>query len=407
MAVPRRLAWLPRGNVRTISATNFLAGLYQSALNVVLQPFVLALGGGLTAVGLLQALSGRIGGLVSALVQPVGGYLADVRGRRPVAILGSLLTIASMALLIAGAAFQREPWALAALVLPGFLCMALGMVSSPAIQSTIAESAEPRRRVSAYATATFFWVLPGALLAIPLGLASDRLGYGAVFGVALGLESANLVLFARFLRETAPRGEVHAWRERIAATLRPPREIRGLFWVVAMDAFAWGLAAGILNGLLKKQFGFSNLELASIAAVWALCFAAFLPPTAALVNRLGPKRVILFSEALGVPIMLGWLFSRQLEHFLLVSVLNGLTAATWVPVVNAYLSNWTTADRRAGALGSLAAFRGILAFPAPFIGGVLFDALGYPAPILANLVGSLAITAAIGFLLKDPPAAGV
>ena len=113
-----------------------------------------------------------------------------------------------MALLIAGAAFQREPWALPALVLPGFLCMAAGMVSSPAIQSMIAESAEPRRRVSAYATATFFWVLPGALLAIPLGLASDRLGYGAVFGVALGLESANLVLFARFLRETALRADV-------------------------------------------------------------------------------------------------------------------------------------------------------------------------------------------------------
>ncbi len=55
MAVPRRLRWLPRGNVRTISATNFLAGLYQSALNVVLQPFVLGFGGGLTAVGLLQA----------------------------------------------------------------------------------------------------------------------------------------------------------------------------------------------------------------------------------------------------------------------------------------------------------------------------------------------------------------
>ena len=407
MAVPRRLRWLPRGNVRTISATNFLAGLYQSALNVVLQPFVLGFGGGLTAVGLLQALSARIGGLVSALVQPVGGYLADARGRRPVAILGSALTIASMALLIAGAAFQREPWALPALVLPGFLCMAAGMVSSPAIQSTIAESAEPRRRVSAYATATFFWVLPGALLAIPLGLASDRLGYGAVFGVALGLESANLVLFARFLRETALRADVHPWRERLAATLRPPPEIRGLFLVVAMDAFAWGLAAGIINGLLKKQFGFSNLELAAIAAGWALSFAAFLPPTAALVNRFGPKRVILFSEALGVPIMLGWLFSSRLEHFLLVSVLNGLTAATWVPVVSTYLTNWTTAERRAGALGSLAAFRGILAFPAPFIGGVLFDTMGYAAPLLANLAGSLAITVAIGFLLKDPPAAGV
>jgi MFS family permease len=75
--------------------------------------------------------------------------------------------------------------------------------------------------------------------------------------------------------------------------------------------------------------------------------------------------------------------------------------------VNTYVANWTSAERRAEVLGGLAAFRGLAAFPAPFIGGVLYDAFGYPVPILANLVGAAVTTAAIAILLRDPPVHGV
>src|SRR2546428_3530066 len=98
----RRLRWLPTGNVRTISAANFLTGLYQNVLSVVLQRFVLAFGGGLTLLGFLQAVGGRFG-LVSSLAQPVGGHLADLRGRRSLAVRGSLLAMAGLPPLIAAA----------------------------------------------------------------------------------------------------------------------------------------------------------------------------------------------------------------------------------------------------------------------------------------------------------------
>ncbi len=402
----RRVRWLPTGNVRTISAANFLTGLYQNVLNVVLQRFVLSFGG-LTLLGSLQALGGRFG-LVASLVQPVGGHLADLRGRRALAIRGSLLAMAGLALLVAASRFQGQAWAVPALLVPAYLCAGLGMISAPALQSAVAESAHPRTRASAFATTTFFWVLPGALLAIPGGLIADRLGYGALFGIAFALESVNLVLFARFLLEKGPAASGSIiWRERIAQSVHPPREVRGLFLVVAMDAFAWGLAAGIIYGLASAEFHFSNTELASIAATWALFFALFLPPTAAFVNRFGPRRCILFSEAIGVPIMAGWLFSSRPEHFVLVAVLNGLTAATWVPAVQTYISNWTSPGQRAGVLGSLAAFRGIAAFPAPFLGGLMYDHLGYAVPIVANLVGAAVVTATIYLVLRDPPSSGV
>ena len=403
----RGARWLPTGNVRTISAANFLTGLYQNVLNVVLQRFVLSFGGGLTLLGFLQAIGGRFG-LVASLVQPVGGHLADLRGRRALAIRGSLLSMAGLALLIAASFVPGQGWAVPALLVPAYLCAGLAMISAPALQSAVAEASHPKSRASAFATTTFFWVLPGALLAIPGGYIADVLGYGALFGIAFSLEAVNLVLFSRFLVETREAAPPSAtWRERIAQSVHPPREVRGLFLVVAMDAFAWGLAAGIIYGLGSAEFHFTNTELASIAAVWALFFALFLPPTAAFVNRWGPRRCILFSEAIGVPIMAGWLVSSRPEHFVLVAVLNGLTAATWVPAIQTYISNWTSPSRRAGVLGSLAAFRGMAAFPAPFLGGLLYDHLGYAVPILANLVGAAVVTATIYVVLRDPPSGGV
>jgi MFS family permease len=403
----RRVRWIPTGNVRTVSAANLLTGLYQNVLNVVLQRFVLDFGGGLTLLGLLQAFGGRFG-LVASLVQPVGGHLADLRGRRALAIRGTLLSMAGLALLIAASLFPGQGWAVPVLLVPAYLCAGLGMISAPALQSAVAEAVHPKARASAFATTTFFWVLPGALLAIPGGIIADVLGYGALFGIAFSLEAVNLVLFSRFLvetREAAP--PPFTWRERLAQSLHPPRAVRGLFLVVAMDAFAWGLAAGIIYGLASAEFRFTNTELASIAAVWALSFALFLPPTAAFVNRWGPRRCILFSEAIGVPIMAGWLLSSRPEHFVLVAVVNGLAAATWVPAIQTYISNWTSPSQRAGVLGSLAAFRGIAAFPAPFLGGLMYDHLGYAVPILANLVGAAVVTATIYVVLRDPPAGGV
>src|SRR2546426_5655157 len=197
----RRVRWIPTGNVRTVSGANFLTGLYQNVLNVVLQRFVQGFGGGLTLLGFLQAVGGRFG-LVASLVQPVGGHLADVRGRRALAIRGSLLAMAGLGLLVAAAHFPGQAWAVPALLVPAYVFAGLGMISAPALQSAVAEAAHPKVHASAFATTTFFWVLPGALLAIPGGYIADVLGYGALFGIAFSLEAVNLVLFAKFLVET-------------------------------------------------------------------------------------------------------------------------------------------------------------------------------------------------------------
>lgn len=52
-------------------------------------------------------------------------------------------------------------------------------------------------------------------------------------------------------------------------------------------------------------------------------------------------------------------------------------------------------------MASYSTFRGLLSFPAPLIGGILFDAYGFDTPILLNLVIALVDAILILILVKD------
>jgi MFS family permease len=59
--------------------------------------------------------------------------------------------------------------------------------------------------------------------------------------------------------------------------------------------------------------------------------------------------------------------------------------------------------QRGEAMGRLAVFRGLLGFPAPFIGGLLYDHFGFRAPLLGNLVGVFISVALLILAVKEPP----
>jgi len=44
----------------------------------------------------------------------------------------------------------------------------------------------------------------------------------------------------------------------------------------------------------------------------------------------------------------------------------------------------------------------LIAFPAPYLGGLLYDRFGFQAPILANLVGVVIALAVIIVVVKEP-----
>jgi hypothetical protein len=85
-----------QGNIGVMAVSGLLTGRFTGMLNTILQPFTLCVGVSLAVLGILQSLGNRTGGLAGSLIQPVGGYLSGIFGRRAVVLAGSALAMTSM-----------------------------------------------------------------------------------------------------------------------------------------------------------------------------------------------------------------------------------------------------------------------------------------------------------------------
>jgi DHA1 family multidrug resistance protein-like MFS transporter len=391
-------------NVRTIALTSLISGIYIGMLNTLLQPFTVGLGLGVVALGVLQALGGRFSGLFPALIQPLAGHHSDVFGRKVVILAGSVTTIVSMILFLL-AAVTRDP----AAVLAAFLLYGLSSLSSPASQAMVAESVEmvPVRMDVAFSAVFLLGTLSGAVMSFAAGPLAGAVGYTAVFALAAALESVDLYLYARELREssssrTGAEGTGEASFS-FRKALSVPRGFAGLFATFAMDSFAFGITTTIIYGMLVTTFGYS-LDVISLL-VGAVSVATILSqyPATRLLLRVGPIKSLAISELLGCLLMAGWAVSDSVALFLVFSVVFGISIAAWVPAQQSLIMARSPAGERGSIGGQLAVYRGLVAFPAPVLGGFLYQTLGFRAPMVASLVAALVCVVMIVKLLPRAP----
>lgn len=388
-----------KGNIRILSATSFLEGLYSSMVRAIWQPFVLSLGTPMSTLGLLESLGGR-GGLATALIQPIGGWFSDRLGRKPLMALPNLIDISALSLYIAAAIVGD--WRL---LLPGVILIGLAMIRHPAMESLTAESAEEGARGRAYSVLMFSWIVPGVFAPTLGGFIAERWGFSPVFLIRMVLEGLCLFLVVRFLRETLHQrpgplrlGELRGALGKIPI---PPRRLRGFYVAMAADAFVWGLGAHILFGLLSKTYGFTPSQLGIMSSIASLSWAISQLSIGRLIDRYGCKPFLALSELIGFFVAAGWLVSSSFAAFAFLHAFWGLVAATWVPAQLAYLASRVSERERAEAMGRLAAFKGLLCFPAPYIGGLLYDRVGFRGPILANLIGVVIALALILLFVRE------
>jgi len=392
-----------RKNLQVIAGVAFLAGLFTSMMQAVWQPFVLSLGAPMSTLGLLESLGGWRG-VVTALIQPIGGWLSDKRGRKPLMALGSLIGLLSVSFYILAAIVGDWRW-----LLPGIILMGMSLIYRPASHSAIAESVQASRRGMAYSILMVSWIAPGIFAPTLGGFIAERWGFTSIFLVRLVLEGLRLLLIIWLLRETLRHAsEPPSWGELrgvLARMVVPPRELRGLYWAMAIDIFVWGLGSAILFGMLSETYGFTPFQLGVMSSLFSIAWAFSQLPIGKLIDRYGSKPFLIGSEGLGIFITIGWLFGNNFATFAALHASLGLLAAAWVPAQQALLANSVPPQQRGEAMGRLAAFRGLLGFPAPYIGGLLYDRFGFRAPILANMIGAVVALTAIAVMVKESPIA--
>jgi len=241
LSYPPLYATLPsqrRDNLSILAVTAFLRGAHNSIYGVVWQPFVLSLGASIPTLGLLNSLGG-MGGIVTTLVQPLGGWFADRIGRKPFIIVSSIATLAGYALLaIAGV---LNIWTLLIL---GVIFLGTSALANPARNSMTAESVRAERHASAFSLIIVASMVPGIVMPPLGGWVTDRFGFISIFPIMLALETIALFLVWRYLSETQEsRGAIN-WREAgraLALSIVPPKNLIGIFCTSACDSFFWAM----------------------------------------------------------------------------------------------------------------------------------------------------------------------
>lgn len=396
-------ALLLNRNIRAIAITGLISGIYIGMLNFALQLFPLSIGLSVPAIGILMALGNRFSGVTATLIQPLAGHYSDLHSRKQSILLGSGTTVASM-LCFAWAALISNGY----LVLVAFLLYGISILGSPATQAMVAESVEmdPHKMDVAYSLTFFLGTIPGVLSPYLAGSMAGSYGYIVVFAAAALLECVDLYLYWRGLSETthatspdADRGAKFSLRE--AFTF--PRSAWGLYGALAADAFAFGITTNIIYAMAQDRFRFSDAEIGLLVSVFYLAMLASQLPATRLLITLGPKKTLVLSEATGTVLMAGWALSSSLPEFLVLSVLFGTSVTTWVPGVSSLLMTHAPPKTRGGVGGRVAAFRGLVAAPAPIIGGYLYQYFGYDTPILASMLGTVVCVALMIRYLPERP----
>jgi len=374
--------------------------MFYGMLFVIWQPFVLELGASMAILGGLSAALG----LLESFSSPIWGRLSDSIGRKPLLILSNVLKAGALVFCI-----LANTWFL---LIPYVILMGLSAsyypMHNPARVSIVADSVKREERGVAYSVLLFTSEATTAVVAPIGGFLALVYGFVPIFYACIAVDIICAALTVVFVRETleeipraGARPEKKGWWKVLREMFWPELHLRGFYVAIVVDAFAWGLGFFILYGMLVTSFEVSTYELGLLSAALSLALGVAEIPFGKLTDRYGRKMFLLISEALAITTAFGLLFSSSFVHFVILQIPLGVSIASWVPAERAFLAENVSKERRAEAMGRLQAFRGILGFPAPYIGGLLYDAWGFQTPLLLNFIGCCVAFILLFVLVRD------
>lgn len=375
--------WFITGNLRVLISTRILWGLSRGIIYPYLSLYILALGGTPSEIGTIN----MVGLVAGIILYPLGGYIADRRGR--VKLIGYSTILFALSHLLYMAAWRWEVVAVAQ-----FLSM-LVLFYTPALNALEADSIPPSVRGMGFA---FMLAVPDATrIVAPYvgGLLIDSYGgdnagmlqaMRICWGIATVLGFVIAYLRLRYLKETVTEEDIGglARDESYLTMLRESyaKIVESIKWMnkslrtivviemvasfsVALSAPYWVVYATQVAGITASQFGFALLMSGIVGVLAAL-------PMGRLIDRFGPKRMILVGLASASIIPLAFISL----HYHIGSLLGVVITLCAVAVINDILmpafatiiSNLIPRSRR-GRLFSILGERGVSLSIGQFWGG--------------------------------------
>jgi MFS family permease len=326
-------------------------------------------------------------GVTKALSNLAAGALADRFGRRPVLIAGWLIGVPVPLLLI-----WAPSWAWV-VVANAFLGVNQGLTWSTTVTMKI-DLVGPTRRGLALGLNEAAGYVAVAATALATGLIAAEAGLRpAPFLLGLAFAGLGLGVSVLFVRETrghvelegrvsARTGPAPRWREVAARTTWRDRSLSA----ASQAGLVNNLNDGVAWGLLPLYFAAAGLSLPEIGilvaaypAVWGVGQVA----TGALSDRVGRKRLIVAGMLLQAVSIAAIAVATGFGPWLVAAVGLGIGTAMVYPTLLAVVADVAAPAWRASALGVYRLWRDLGFAIGAIVAGVLADAAGIPAAILA------------------------
>ena len=325
------------GNVLVLTVCRIIFTLSQSLAAPYFSLFVLALGGSVQDIGIITAL----GGIAGLVFYPLGGYVADMKGR--VRLVGFSTFAFGISYFFYATAWNWQTLAL------GVFIQQLVLFYMPALNAIMADSLPVKLRGIGYATTNMIPSTIGIVIPYVGGFLIDKVFLGDIvpamrlsYTISGVLGFLVAVIRLRWLKETIDVGEKKGITLRqipellrqsylgiaemikwFSSTLRSVAVVKMIMiFFSALAGPYWIVRANKVVGLSAYDFGVLTL----VAGAFNLLLSI---PMGRLIDRFGPRKMILATSAVA-PIATALFpfctsFTEMLGVILLLGIFNSAT----------------------------------------------------------------------------------
>lgn len=361
-----RVLFSLKGTIGIISLSNILRAFGHDLFHSFRPKFYQALGASIPAIGMLESMEES----VEIFSMGMGGYLADLVGRKAVLVGFGCLSVISYILFILSPSW---PWLIPAILLYGLTFTGWAI----ARESMIADVLPRDGRGAGYGIVYFLTALctiPAAPLgAVLIGMYGMLTGVRICFALAVLLYLPALGLIAARLREAGKR-RCPAWpgvKSMYKFLKEIPRPVGVLIAALCLSTFGMAMSWPYVIFYTMDVVGISAIEWGLLTMVGNVVAGLIKLPGGYLADKLGRKPLILTMMGLSA-LWLGLIvLARSFLHLLAIFCLMGLRTIGR-PSINAFIADRTPISRRARVIGLTSAIQHIFWVPAPLLGAALY-----------------------------------
>lgn len=361
-------------NVQMLALTGTVAALASSSLIPISQPFMLSIipEEDITALGTMLT----IASLASNLVAVLGGFVADKYGRKPMMVLGTVLSCL-------GAMVYFQTRTTSGLLAAVLLSSIGGAMTLSLSVTMVSESAGEERRASSFGYVQMLGSMGSALGPIIGGWAYISYGTRSPFLFAFGMYLLGFVVLLSVLRETHRGGKqvrMLPWRlseiKQIHHSLPDAKSLYMLVLAQLIISFGGAFGGSLSMVYASEVIQAGAVERAIITSVYMVTSLVFMIPAGRLSDKIGRVPPLLAHEILYISIQFGYALAQAPFHLILLNALTGFTVALGIPGFRALQTELMPQQHRAKLLSLYGFIAGLAATPGPLISSLVWKIYG-------------------------------